>query len=153
MHALVFSRHYWLDIAFRLATALALLASGLLGMKFLMFIGLVMLLGLPAIYRISRIAAELRGGGLLTFSEDGATIPTQTADAIIDRVQAAFPVQLSDNLTARYALQVFENTNARPPGVLATLALGGAYVICLVAGVGFFALFTVARFTDAAALK
>jgi Zn-dependent protease len=147
MHALVFSRHYWLDIGFRLVTALALLASGFLGMTFLAIVGVFMLLGLPSIYRIARIAAHLRESGMPTISPDGKTIPTRTADEIIDQVQAAFPSALTDNLKARFALQVFENINSRPPGILASLALGGAYGAGIVAGIGFFVFLTVARFT------
>jgi hypothetical protein len=64
---------------------------------------------------VARIAHELRAGGLAAASADDQTIPPPVADAIIDRLQTAFPKSNARAL-AQQTLQVFGSINARPPG-------------------------------------
>jgi Zn-dependent protease len=132
VHVLLFSRHHVLDTAFRFLAAVVLISSGFLGLRILMFIGVMMLIGLRAAYRVARVAAEIRESNIDTSSPDGQSIPVETADAIISRLDAATPLPIPDALRAQQTLQVFESVNARPPGVLGTLMLGGVHGASLV---------------------
>ncbi|MDA1055157.1 MAG: site-2 protease family protein [Planctomycetota bacterium] len=127
VHVLLFSRHHVLDTTFRALAAVVLILSGLLGLKLLMFIGIMMLVGLRSAYRVARVASEIRDANIDTSSPDGQTIPIETADAIISRLNAASPLPVPDVLRAQQTLQVFESVNARPPGVLGTLTLAGVH--------------------------
>jgi Zn-dependent protease len=148
VHVLLFSRHHVLDTVFRFLAAVALILSGLLGFRILMFIGVMMLIGLRSAYRVARVASEVRDAGIDTSSPDGQTIPIETADAIIDRLDAAASLPVLDPIKAQQTLQVFESVNARPPGVLGTLTLmgvhGGSFVVALI----FFMVFAIAQHAD-----
>ena len=129
-HAVLFSRHYLLDTAFRLAAALALLAGGSFpGTRILMYLGIVMLVGLPAAYRMARITTRLRRAGVAPASPDDQTIPVDTAQLIIGEVKQAFPRRVTNKTLALYTLHIFETLNARPPGWLASLALLAAVAV------------------------
>lgn len=142
VHAILFSRHHVLDVVFRFFAALALIASGFLGLWMLAIIGVFMMLGLRTSYHIARIAQELRESRLTALSPDGHTIPVQTADTIIDQLLAVLPAAIPSKLRAQQTLHVFESINARPPGVLGTLALAGLHAGSFVAA--FIALVVVA---------
>ena len=133
VHVLLFSRHHVLDTTFRAIAAGVLILSGLLGLRFLMFIGIMMLLGLRSAHRVARVASEIRDANIDTSSPDGQHIPVETADAIISRLDAVAPAQVPDRLRAQQTLQVFETVNARPPDVLGTLALLGVHAGSFVA--------------------
>ncbi|MBC8356166.1 MAG: hypothetical protein H8E66_29670 [Planctomycetes bacterium] len=148
VHVLLFSRHHVLDTTFRLLAAIALILSGLLGFRILMFMGVMMLIGLKSAYRVARVSSEVRNAGIDTSSPDGQTIPIETADEIISRLDAAASLPVLDPLKAQQTLQVFESVNARPPGVLGTLALTGVHVGSLVVAIVFIATFTIAQHAD-----
>jgi len=148
VHVLVFSRHHVLDTVFRSLAAVTLILSGLLGFRVLMFIGVMMLFGLRSAYRVARVASEIRDADIDTSSPDGQTISIETADAIISRLDAAAPRPVPDMLKAQQTLQVFETVNARPPGLLATLLLGGVYGASLVVAMFFFLFFAFVQQQD-----
>ena len=61
LHSVLFSRHYLLDTAFRLLAAVALMAIGSFSQdRILMYLGIPMLVGLPATFRLARIVTQLR---------------------------------------------------------------------------------------------
>ncbi len=66
MHAVLFSRHYLIDAAFRLVTALLLVCAGeWLGLgKALLYVGIGMAAGLPFSFKLARIAAGLKAAGM-----------------------------------------------------------------------------------------
>ena len=148
VHVLLFSRHHVLDTVFRFLAAATLILSGILGFRILMFIGIMMMIGLRSAYRVARVTTEIRDAGIDTSSPDGQMIPIETADAIIGRLDAAAPLPVHDAIKAQQTLQVFESVNARPPGVLGTLALfgvhGGSFVIAMI----FFMFFAIAQLAD-----
>ena len=149
MHALLFSRHPLFDALFRvLAGAGTFLIGMFLSLKFLAIVGAFMVFGVPHAYRAARVASRLRHSGLISVSTDGQSIPTASAQMIIDEVAADFPNVKHNTAIARLVLQVFEAINARPPGWLATILLGGVYVASGIAAFVFSALFFVARTTD-----
>jgi Zn-dependent protease len=123
-HTLLFSRHYVLDTVFRVLAALVLIASvTFLRTKLLMYLGILMLVGIPAAYRMARIAVDLKKRDLPPISEDDQTIPPATAQAIIGEVKRTATRPLPTRIIAQQTLQIFETLNARPPGWGATLGL------------------------------
>lgn len=145
-HSILFSRHYMADFGFRLVAALVLAGLGLLlGAWLLLGLGVLMLIALPASLRIARITSELREQGVSADSTDDQTIPKEIACDIIGRIRAVFPESLNDVNTARFTMQIFENLNARPPGVLATLAFGGLHAASFFASLFFVLVFTVGQ--------
>jgi Zn-dependent protease len=133
LHAVLFSRHHLLDVAFRVLAGLALLGGSIAsGDKVLLFLGIFIFVGVPFAYRQARIVTELRAAKVPTASADAQTIPTATADAILDRVKVAFPQRQTPRMLAQLTLNVFQTLNARPPGGLATLAFLAVQVAFLV---------------------
>jgi Zn-dependent protease len=142
-HALLFSRHYMLDIVFRVLAAVALLASPLvLNTRVLPFVGILMLIALPLAYRTARIAAALKQQGFSPVSDDDQRIPPATAQAIIAEIKKSSPRPQSNKTVAQQVLQIFEMLNARPPGWGATLGLlfvqGASVAMALVFGLAFY---------------
>jgi Zn-dependent protease len=148
-HAVFFSRHYWLDVTFRLLAVGALIVAGVLVPDLIFLaIGLVMLLGLPVAVRMGKIASRLRKRGVSAESADAQTIPADTAEVIIREIESSLPSGLTAKNVAQLTMQTFESLNARPPGWLASAAFAGVHVGSLVVGVTFTALFVVAQHTD-----
>lgn len=148
-HTMIFSRHHMLDAAFRVLAALALMAGGMFSKdKILMYLGIPMLIGIPAAYRIARITRTLRERGVPAGSADDQTIPTETAVAIIDEVKKDLPKAHTNKMVAEQTLQIFENLNARPPGWAGTIGLLFVYVTSLGMAVVFAGLFIVGRRGD-----
>jgi Zn-dependent protease len=142
-HAILFSRHYMLDIVFRVLAAVALIASPLvLHTRVLPFVGILMLIALPVAFRNARIAAALKQQGFPPISDDDQQIPPATAGAIIAEVRKSSPQRLSNKVIAQQVLQIFEMLNARPPGWGASVGLlfvqGVSVVMALVFGLAFF---------------
>jgi Zn-dependent protease len=145
MQAILFSRHHLLELLFRITALLALaVISAVSDDRILLYVAIGMGASLPATYKLSRITSALRRERLPASSNDGRTVPQATADAIIGKLKVAFPKKLSDKAAAQFTLQIFENLNARPPGVLASLcfailqfgAIAGAVVGTFVILVG-----------------
>ena len=123
-HTLIFSRHYILDVVFRIIAALALIASAVvLNTRVLPYVGIVMLIGIPLSYRVARITDDLRKRQLPPVADDVQDIPTETADVIISEVRNATSKPQSTKVVAQQTLQIFEALNARQPGWAATIGL------------------------------
>jgi Zn-dependent proteases len=122
VQAIFFSRHHLLELMFRVAAigALIVLAAATKD-KFLPYLGIAMAVALPTMYKLARITSALRKERLPAASADGQSVPPATAEAIVERLKAAFPKKLSNKVAAQHTLTIFENLNARPPGVLASL--------------------------------
>ncbi|MAG92642.1 MAG: hypothetical protein CMJ48_02660 [Planctomycetaceae bacterium] len=142
LHAVVFSRHYVLDVVFRGGAAALLALAGFLIPEqdwFLIALAFIFFMGLPAAYRVARIASGLRKRGFSAASSDNETIPAAAANVILDEVKRAFPGTLPNKIAATHTVQIFETLNARPPGVGASLGLlavhVGSFVAALVMGV------------------
>jgi Zn-dependent protease len=140
MHTLFFSRHYLLDGLFRAAAGVGIILICLaLHLKYLMYVGIALLVSLPLSFKLARIASELQAEGISPISPDDQTIPPDTAERIIAKVKAAFTGRATtNNVVAQHTLKVFELINARPPGVGATIGLsalhGGSFVLALIFG-------------------
>jgi Zn-dependent protease len=137
----LFCRNRWLDVAFRIVAMVGLLLLGLFaGMKLLMYIAIPLGLAIPTVFRLSKVTDDLRTQSLPEPLPSEDRIPAETAQRIITAVRGAFPPKLNmgNKVLAQHTLGVFERLNAKPPGVLATLALlfihGGALLISLIVG-------------------
>lgn len=120
---LLFTRHYLLDIVFRVIAILALVTqSAFSSNRILMFVGISMAIGLPVQYRIAKIVTRLRRNNIPVLSEDEQSIPDHTAQVIIAEVKQALPKVHAPKIIAEHTLQIFETLNCRPPGWPVTIA-------------------------------
>jgi Zn-dependent protease len=127
MQALLFSRHYTLDIIFRVVAGLALIGLGFLGGgAFLRYLGIATLVSIPVAFRLGRIGQNLRRENVVPPPSDDSTIERKTAQIVITKVREEFPKGFRANtkITARNSLSVYEALCTRPPGWLATIGFG-----------------------------
>ncbi|MFH1922501.1 MAG: site-2 protease family protein [Planctomycetota bacterium] len=149
MHSVIFSRHYVLDAGFRvLAVAALILGAALIGDYILLVFGILMLMGLPTAFRLSRVVETLKSRGVPAASADAQSIPPETAGLIVEEVRRSFPASLSDKNLATITVQAFEAINARPPGCLASLFLAGVHLGAFLFALVFAAVFVVAQHVD-----
>jgi Zn-dependent protease len=135
LQAILLSRHHLIELLFRVGAIITLvIASAVTQDSVTRYIAIFMAISLPAMHKIARITNELRKSHLTPLSDDDQTIPPATAEVIVARVKERFP-KLSNKLAAQHTLQIFENLNARPPGTLASLALGALQLVSLLAAV------------------
>lgn len=142
MQAVLFSRNRWLDIVFRVLTIIGIGGLALVGLgKFLIYAAIPMAMYLPVAFKLGQATDSLRQANLPPPNPNDDRVPPQTADAIITEVKAALPKNVGSKALAQHTLAVFETLNARPPGVLATLALlavyGGTIFISVVSAMVF----------------
>lgn len=148
VQAVLASRSVAFEVILRAVAVVALFGWGLFsGDKPLTYLGLFMLLGLPAAYKLARITRDLRRSGLEPVSADDQTIPAATAEVIIAKVTEAFKKAPNKQL-AHHTLHVFESLNAQPPGLMASLGLAFAQGASLVAAVVFTVLVAVGQHTN-----
>jgi Zn-dependent protease len=148
-HGLLFSRHAFLDLIFRLLAIGLLLFLGVVGGgRISMFIGIAMLVALPAAFRIARITDRLRATKSLESEAIDGRIPEPAAERISMEIDRDFPRSLDIRAKAKLVLQIFENVNSRPPGWLGTLALGGIYLAAFCTALVAGTIFTLAGHAD-----
>ncbi|HEX5269869.1 MAG TPA: hypothetical protein VFW33_05255, partial [Gemmataceae bacterium] len=145
LHATLFCRHPVLDTAARAVAVAAVVGLGLLLHSRLYLFAIPLALALPASWRVARVAERLRRKGGLAASPDGVTVPPEAARAIIAELRADQRAPQPANLLAQRVLAVFENLNARPPEVPATLALLGVHAGGFLAAVLLAVVFTAGR--------
>jgi Zn-dependent protease len=138
MHTILFARHHLLDVTFRVIAALALAGLGALtGDKILLYLGIFMLIGVHAAYKLAKIATELRRAGLRPADLPADhVIPPEVAEPIIDRIQTSFPRAKGPKMIAQHTLHVYETLATRPPGWIASIFLGavhgGSFLLAIV---------------------
>lgn len=123
MHAVLFCRHPLLDLAARVLAIAVIFGLALLADRWIGVLGILLLIGLPASWRVARTAHRLRRQGVSALSPDALSIPPATAREILAELGAGKHNRLPANALAQEVVGVFETLNARPPGVLASLAL------------------------------
>jgi Zn-dependent protease len=125
LQSILLARHHMLELLFRVLAIGALFVGGAVtGDRILSGLAIVMALSLPAMHKLARITNALRKADLPAVADDEQSIPAATAEAIVARLKESFPKGLSNKGAAQYALNIFENLNARPPGALASIGLG-----------------------------
>ncbi len=127
LHSVLFCRHPLLDLAARALAVPVILGLALLGSRWIALFGIVLLISLPASWRAARTAQRLRRKGVSAMSPDALSIPPSTARAILAELGAGKHNRMTANVLAQQVVRVFETLNARPPGVLASLALLGIH--------------------------
>ncbi len=139
LHATLFCRNRYLDVAFRVAAILGLFLMVFAGLGRLMIgLGVLMVMGLPVAAKLAKVTDDMRRTSLPPPLPGEDRIPTATAEAIISAVKTALPAKTSNKIIAQHTLNVFETLNARPPGALGTLGLlavhGGAAILVVLCG-------------------
>lgn len=134
LNAVLFSRHFKLEFAFRLMAAVAFIGATVMGWgRFWAFMGVFMLLGLPVAHRLARVAHDLKRSGASFVSPDDQNLPDEVALLIARKLKATLPGTVNLRDLATHTLSVFKRLNDRPPGVLASVFLLGVYLGSLVA--------------------
>jgi len=106
----LFSRHFVLETAFLACAGVGMVAASSFGLgKFWMYLGIAVLVGLPASYRIARVAGRLKASGLAAVSPDAQTIPSETALAILREVKQTTTGMRSVKLLASQTLSIFRS--------------------------------------------
>jgi Zn-dependent protease len=124
MHLIIFSRQRHIEAAFRVLTAGLLGLCALAGFWGLGIFAVLLLIGTPSAFQISKLAQQLSRA----FTPDAATNPSaplshELAVALIERVRAAFPQVPQPANLANLARQVWERIHLRPPGLIASVLL------------------------------
>lgn len=129
VHALVFSRHYILETIFMGLAGIALVVATALGLGSLwMYLGILILIGLPATYRLSVLTRQLRSSDIPKISPDGQVIPPATALEIIRHLKGkAKGARLTRHLASQ-TLDIFQRLNAIPPTLAASTLLLALYL-------------------------
>lgn len=135
LHAILFCRNRWLDLAFRVAAIIGLFLLSLGGGRFMMFLAIAMSVQLPVVYKLGKVTDLLRRTPLPPVPEGEDQIPLALADTIATEVKAALAGKISSKAIAQHTVNVFETLNARPPGIggtLGLLAIHGSSVFAVV---------------------
>ena len=136
VHGLLFSRHAFLDLFFRLgAIGLLLLISAVGGGWVTFGLGIAMIVGLPAAFHSARITDRLRGEPNPFGPPDAGQVPQSAIVRISQELDRAYPKGLALKPKATLALQIYQNVSSPPPGILGTLTLGTIYAGSLVAAI------------------
>lgn len=129
VHAVLFSRHHFLDIAFRIVTVAALFAAYVFLDSFLLlFLAILMLIAIPHSLRLARVVRRLAHSGIASTSPDDDNISIEAATVIANEIRSESSGILHSRTIAQMTLQVFERLNTRPPGFLASVGLLGTHV-------------------------
>ena len=137
----LFCRNRWMNVAFRVITVFALIILSNYGFGRPFFvIAILMAIGIPVLFRLGKVTDQLRQAGLPPPAPGEDQIPVATAQAIITALKANLPQATSNRMLAQNTITIFETLNARPPGVLATIALlalhGGTLLVAILMGLG-----------------
>jgi Zn-dependent protease len=147
-NAVVFSRHYRLEMVFKIIAALGGIAATIAGLGIIwMFFGVVTLVGVPFVSMQGRIVQALRLKGVTGTSDDGDTLSRDLGNRIFDEINASTK-GLTPQVVASLGLRVFERLNARPPSVLESIGLSALYFIAIGAAIVGFAFAGYALFGD-----
>lgn len=149
VHAILFARHPLFDALSRLFAVVALVAIGTLaGDKFLLALPVLMLIALPASWRVAKTAHRLRKQGVVAVSQDAQTIPQDAALVILHEVPGVFPKHGTARMLAQHVASVFETLNARPPGVIASAVLLTVHLVSFVVAIILVGLLALAQHGD-----
>ena len=138
VHALVFSRNYLLDAAFRALAVAALLGFGIWKNQWIFTVlGILLLLNLSTAIKLARLASQLRKEELPSDPSSNQTMPPDLSRRIFNRLRAIFPKPTHSKITAIRTLSVYETLCARAPRWAASLAFGATYLASIAATILF----------------
>ena len=152
-HITLFSRSKYLDIGFRIAAILAMFfITTLAGDKIMMYLGIAMLVSLPAVWKTLKVQEKLSSEPLPIPTDD--LIPEAAIRQISKACQAANLPMANTSQLAATTIRVYEAVNTRPTSWPATIGLwslhGGAVMLGLIGLIGFIAGAMVKRMSDIA---
>ncbi len=132
LQAVLFSRHYLLDVAFRCLAVLGMLAIAvLIGDKILGYLAIPMAIGVLPAWRNGRIAHELRRAGVSAQPSPDGSLPVPVLETIIERLRSQGAKSQTRRLIAQSTLDIAETLSAQPPGGLVTLGLLALYAAAI----------------------
>jgi Zn-dependent protease len=124
LQAVLFCRNRWLDGVFRILAVLGLIGLWMIGFgRLLIYLAIPMARFLPIAFKLAKVTDALRNAPLPPPVPGEDRIPTATAQTIISAIKSEIPKGPNNKTIATYTLNVFETLNARPPGVIASIAL------------------------------
>ncbi len=133
-NAVLFSRSRWLELAFKGFAGLCGVGASSIGFgRIWMFLGIVTLMTLPAVWLQGSVAASLLRRGFTPAAGDDDTVPFDTAEKIFGELETLGKGKFNAKDMATHALQVFERLNAVPPNWLETLGLSAVYFVSIIA--------------------
>ncbi len=137
-HVTLFSRSALMDILFRVGTVVLLfLASIASGDKILLYIGIAMAVGIPMVWRLTRIKEMFQNETLPPPADD--LIPESAIRQIATKIQSSAIPAANVNQLAQATIQVYESLTVRPPSWPATLGIwtlhGGSVMAAVFGGI------------------
>jgi Zn-dependent protease len=149
-HITLFSRSSKLDLLFRLFTLCCLFSLWyLLSDRFMLFIGIAMLMGLPVVWRTMRVTDSLRGEALPAPVND--EIPDEAIRKIASAVQKEGVPATGVKQLAMTTINVYQSLSSPPPSWPATLGIwclhAGSLVLAVIGGAVIMTAYTL-RFSD-----
>ncbi|MDB6058393.1 MAG: hypothetical protein JWO95_2237 [Verrucomicrobiales bacterium] len=133
LQSTLFCRNRWLDLIFKLVAILGLIAASLTGVApFMKFVAIGIAVGLPLQFKLSKATDQFRSAPIPPMLPGEDRISASTAAPLIEAVKAALPKSATNKTVAQWVINLFENINARPPGVVATIGLLIVYAGSLV---------------------
>ena len=127
---LVTSRNFRIDMIFRGIAAIGIMGlGGILGARLLLFLGILILVGLGAVYRVGMAVETVRKrSDLPPPDEHGEELSHATMLPLIDQLEQQTRRGQSSRTLAQQAIMAYESLYARTPGVWASLGLGTVYL-------------------------
>jgi len=146
VHGLLFSRHYGLDVAFRVIAGLVMVfGSALAGGGIMTGLGVYMLVSAQMTYKLGKIATALKPKLKRSLRRE-ETLSRQTVNVIAHQIDESFKQQaMTTKVRARLTTNVFEMIKSPAPGWLASFAFAGVYMGSILCAIVFAALLVVAK--------
>ena len=141
LNIVLFSRHYWIEAAFRvLAGCGFLLGAYWLREWLLAVLGIFSLLGAPYTFRVARAARQL-AGDLTDQDREVANIPAsrraQIAELVAQQIENTQRRRFNSKTLAAYMRAVWQRANERVPSIGKSVALLSLYGAVLIFCLGF----------------
>jgi Zn-dependent protease len=137
LQEVIFSRHRYLEVAFTLLAAAALLGGALLLRDWVLgVLGALVLFSVPHLAKVASIAHSCRSLAARP-APDGDSrpaddeLPLELGTHIINKVMDAMPALKKPKAIASATEQVWERLCRRPPGTLASISLLAVYIVSL----------------------
>jgi Zn-dependent protease len=150
-HTILFSRHRWADVVFRVSTSVVLMLVSVLVFHsvLLAVVGFFMLIAVPQVYHSGKIATDLRRENVLAGIEDLQEVPPQFTETVLDRFRAAMPKKnLHTKLAAQVVLDIYERVTSKPAGLVQSVLLAIIYVGAVLLGAGVILIPFIARISN-----
>lgn len=146
VHALLFSRHYGLDVTFRVLTGLAMLFVAALSKGgFMLGLGIFMLIGAQTTYKLGKVAEAVKPKLKKALRREN-DLSRKTVSIIAQKIDDSFKQQAMNlKVRAQLTKNVFEMIKCPPPGWLASFFFAGVYLGSILSAIVFAAVLFIAK--------